>query len=245
MNENFSLRISQPLVLEDIIEIRQTWSGSHGLEWSNKIIDSIKQKNLLLNDEERSDDQPRDDHGRFSSTGDSAIPVDTTSFTMANNHNSQQNDAFNNYTQSAMNAAQINNSLRTDATDSPAWVQQDVSALDSLISSAPALTQDTTTFRGVGPGDFSNQLQQMQPGDSFTDKGFVSSSQSSTYADMFAQGGTKMEITIPEGTKALNVATFNPSYLTNNEQEMILARGTSFTMTGRSGDVLQFRVGSK
>jgi hypothetical protein len=96
-------------------------------------------------------------------------------------------------------------------------------------------------------------LPQMQPGATLTDKGFVSTSSNAKYAqDMFAEGGTRFEITIPAGHPALSIPQVRKDSgddYAKREQEVLLPRNSSFRIvsdtTGKNGRVVKMEAMSQ
>lgn len=126
----------------------------------------------------------------------------------------------------------MNNSLRGDIPMS-GELRARVEKLDEAISRA-TLTQDVTTYRGVG-GDFGRQLQNAKIGDSFVDKGYVSTAAQKEYAQRFVDkapsNGTMLHVRIPAGRSAAPV----PSNYAE-ESEMLIGRGSSFRITKIDGN---------
>lgn len=132
------------------------------------------------------------------------------------------------------------------------------SDLDSLIKKAPALDAPITTFRGVSDSDLAAKLRNIKPGDSFTDKAFSSTSLTKNTAERIARGtgwyadpkngpmrGVVLEITNPAGTKGIFPLGFRTevdkklAVSPSSEQEFLLPRNTSFTVTAIEGDVIK------
>lgn len=116
-----------------------------------------------------------------------------------------------------------------------------------LIEIQPPSTEDEVVYRGMeDPFSFAKQLKrgafQMRPGDEFHDKGFISTSENPEVAARFAkEGGFMMRITIPKGTRSLDMnKTINdkPAW----EKEHVLQSGTRFKFLGyakRTNDELR------
>jgi len=111
-----------------------------------------------------------------------------------------------------------------------------VSNLDSAMGRS-SLSQDQTLFRQFGYGfdmetaakgkDIQNQIENMKPGDIFTDKGFMSTS-----AIQHRPDDMLVKILAPAGTKALVAKhTFNEM---DDEKEIILDRGTRLEYLGKN-----------
>ncbi len=104
--------------------------------------------------------------------------------------------------------------------------------LNDFIDIQEPLTEPVTTKRG------GSKLPSMNVGDEFTDRGFTSSSEDDSIADLFAMAplmrgegamGDVLEVTMPPGTRVLEVYKVYPH---GNEGEYILPPGTRFRVTG-------------
>lgn len=47
-NLHLAIAISEPLTIEDVVTIRTSWVGEHGLEWANKIAGAIEERAIVL-----------------------------------------------------------------------------------------------------------------------------------------------------------------------------------------------------
>jgi hypothetical protein len=95
-----------------------------------------------------------------------------------------------------------------------------VAVLDALIA-RDALTDDTILYRAYSK-DFIKTLDEMEPGDSFVDDGFSSTSYEPVQAE------NQIKILAPKGSKAFVV----PPDMSGNENEIIVARGSKFEFVG-------------
>lgn len=102
--------------------------------------------------------------------------------------------------------------------------------IDSAIAKS-VLTSDTVVYRGVNLTAFTNKLDTLQPGETITDKGFVSTSGSLATAATFSRG-LVMEIRLPAGSRALYVEDFSASK-GEEEDEYLLPRGSTFVYVTR------------
>ena len=109
-----------------------------------------------------------------------------------------------------------------------------ITQMDKLVELSPALTENTTTFRGIGSG-FAQELREKGIGAKYTDNGFTSVSLDKDVAGGFPSlpSGNIMEIVLPTGIKAINPSRFFTSGRIGDtelkrEKELILGRGTNF-----------------
>jgi hypothetical protein len=144
----------------------------------------------------------------------------------------------------------INDPLRADTEPQPTY-QADITHLDDSIAQQMPTSADTVVYRGYTglmppvaglpiPPDYTT----MEPGETFTDKGFVSASTDQSVAEQFSRRlgtenpntGTQekpvMAIHVPEGSQGLNVNGLLPS---SGEDEIILPRGSEFQVLSREG----------
>ena len=111
---------------------------------------------------------------------------------------------------------------------------QSVKSLDKLVKVSPALTEPTTTYRGIGD-NFAATLREKGIGATYQDNGFVSLTLDKQIAGGFPRlpTGNVMEIVLPKGTKAIIPSKFWTSSKIGDteikrEKELILGRGTKF-----------------
>jgi len=129
-------------------------------------------------------------------------------------------------------------------------VNKIVSDMDSLISAAPVLDESIITFRGLSLDKYSQEyltnLRSLKPGDTFTEKGFSSTSLGEEVATGIARGtgyysksefpvrGLVLEITNPVGTKGIfpiGMRAQVTEKLAKGESEWLLPRNTKFQVT--------------
>jgi len=185
-------------------------------------------------------DQPRDEAGRFSSDGGSVGPTDA------------QYNALEGYI--GADYINVNSYLRSgkirDETYGgiydPMAIRNTVEMMNNLMS---PIGQEQTLYRGILASDITEALSTLQPGDRFTDKGFVSTTQSLGFADNWRGDGLLMVIDAPAGTNAIDVVRVsggnpNRDEYTNieEEREVILARDTTFEVVSNSGDRMEVKV---
>lgn len=120
----------------------------------------------------------------------------------------------------------VNKSLRDGK--NPANHPGLVEHMDAAIAAAPPLPHDAVMYRGIGPG----LAKQLQPGATFEDKAYVSTSINRHVAENFAEDAM-IEMHVPKGTKAAAVDAMHPGQGDKSENEYILPRGSKFKVTGR------------
>jgi hypothetical protein len=157
--------------------------------------------------------------------------VDKTSFTPA------EVAAVKTYTGKAF-YSKTNPSLRTGDPPLSPYQKGMVKKLDAAFSKHTA-QQPMITYRGLSSGG-SVLPRDVQPGHAFRDDAFVATSASYARADNFAywnhwktslpEDPVIMEITIPAGVPALPVVAVATQF--PQEHEVVLPRGTTFTVTG-------------
>lgn len=136
----------------------------------------------------------------------------------------------------------LNHFLRADEGERlTAQDQGYVAGMDAAIANQLPTSQDTVLYRGVAATEAQNvanasgqaQLEApsygtMQPGTTFTDRGFASTTTNFSTAQGFARSsGTILEVHAPEGTQGLSVPGVTGADLLN-ESEVVLPRGTEF-----------------
>jgi SPP1 gp7 family putative phage head morphogenesis protein len=196
-------------------------------------------------------DQPRDEAGRFSSNGGSAEPVSDV----------QAAVSLRMYT--AYGHDIINNSLRGTRDDEAVReeTQRSIAGLDALISNYSVLPENTVLYRGIA-GEIAEDFKSLQPGDTFTDKGYTSATSEEYIAQKFGTESGRfgnvpyvnLIIDAPAGSRALNVDEYvNSKYIPGtgryeggftprNESEFILPRDATFEVTKNEGNNLYVRL---
>lgn len=136
------------------------------------------------------------------------------------------------------NAFEMNKALRgqTDKMSDAAIKKalSDAKGFDKAFDKhAKPLDRDATLYRGVS----GNALKDLKVGDTFQDKGIVSTSSSKDWAKTFAKdGGTVVEVSAPKGTPVMG----GPSW--SNEKEIALRSGTKYRVTGRGQGTIRIEV---
>jgi hypothetical protein len=204
----------------------------------------VKEKTVLS---KYSEDQPRDERGRFGSTDGESTPgklpdvqpmskeqeINFNSFQVAQDFTSDNNPTFarglHDYT--GNDYYRINNELRGVKTSQPELSEKQreimdsqIQSIDRLMASAPGLKEEITTYRGLSNG---YQVLNTPIGGTFTDKGFSSTSTDFKTATSFTNNTANLspdpvvlEIVSPVGTQGINVQSFfedNPSFSAGNE----------------------------
>jgi hypothetical protein len=227
---NVEYRIIKPL--EDAVD----WYRAFGFEGddrglimsADKVKDWVSKFNSAANKSIKySEDQERDDHGRWTGGGSASLSTDqiTTVKKYAIDEYHRINESLRN---KEIEDAQVRAGFRPE-------VEQHIKNLDNAIASQVPTTSTTTVYRGI-TGDF---IKDLKEGDVFTDKAFLSVSAEKNSAYQFAGmldaffNGEKatISITVPAGTKMLNVEDVLKSndadWIEQGEQERLLARNTS------------------
>ncbi len=118
-------------------------------------------------------------------------------------------------------------------------ISEHIANLDAVIASQPPTTEMQTVYRTMSFGDPStgeapeSMIAAMnavfEKGTTFSDAGFVSTSTVRDVAEGRAEyGGILMKITVPSGTRMLDMNAINPDSIMADEHEMLLPRGSSF-----------------
>jgi hypothetical protein len=149
----------------------------------------------------------------------------------------RQEDAVLNYVEAAGSHRRINNLFSQYGADPSKWEEIASSRDNAMLSSkelesadtaatiisafesAPGLQQETTLYRGV------IAAEPMEVGQQFESTGFMSTSTDLPTAGAFGGGGTVFQITVPSGTKVLDLYETG---LNQGESEVMLNRGTTF-----------------
>jgi len=148
----------------------------------------------------------------------------------------EKGDTFNPYKPPSINKDPKTIYLVSDEKllESQKEFNETVKSLDKLVELSPALTEPTTTYRGIGT-NFAETLKEKGIGATYKDNGFVSLTLDKEIATGFPSlpTGNIMEIVLPKGTKAINPSKFWTSNRIGGtelkrEKELILGRGTKF-----------------
>jgi hypothetical protein len=147
----------------------------------------------------------------------------------------------------------INNQLRNSGSTEDSLkdikVSDHIKNIDSVLSKHTTM-KPATVWRGLAglsnTHEVPNQLNAMKPGDTFHDKGFVSTTVEPYTADSFSRTYhknpndiTKMErhfakIHIPKGSKALYLNSHKRDLGIGYEHEVLLPRGSKFRYEGKT-----------
>jgi 2'-5' RNA ligase len=147
----------------------------------------------------------------------------------------QHEQALESYTDNAFR--DMNEWLRhgelPDGSD-PEETKSRIDTLYDLIAIQDPLAEDTTLYRGAAGMD-------LEIGDEFNDRGFVSTSDHQRRGQTFAKGykgqGQLLTIRVPAGAQVLQVASIDPS--SDGEREWILPPGSRFRVVGRNSDAIE------
>jgi hypothetical protein len=156
----------------------------------------------------------------------------------------------------------INNALRSG--DENDWTsgsqQRTIRGLDRAFDyGAQSLTEDTVVYRGMDK----DAIGELKEGDTFTDRGFNSTSIDKEAAEIFTRmeddegdetSGYLAHILLPKGTKVISPevssknltkkakALLKGQSLQGGEQEVLLRRGTTYRVIKRQGRVIYLTV---
>lgn len=221
-------RLAQTLTGDDYTKLQGLLrAGAHLAEYPSAWQEYVAARvgNVL----KYSESQARDDRGRWTSSG----------YPTWDDLSEPQQQALTTYQTSGYKA--MNGYARTGNPMEHLWnegigskeeLQKHVDTLDNLVKTVPPLAQDTTLYRGVS-GKLSSELRSLQPGDSFTDKGFSSTSYDQDVAKQFGIWGLVVVINAPKGTKALDI---DKLFDEPSESEVLLPRNTKFTVDSVKGN---------
>jgi hypothetical protein len=122
---------------------------------------------------------------------------------------------------------QINQALRGQSSDAKALETGKV-VIKAYEKHALPINKNLTLFRGIKAN-----LANLKPGDTFVDKGIVSTSASKNWATKFKGKDTPLiEIHVPKGTKVLG------GRIDSMEKEMVLHPGSKFKVISSSKKVI-------
>lgn len=179
--------------------------------------------------------------GQFCSTGGGGGFVEVDSDTLNAHYDLDNNcppidcGALKKYTQEGYDV--VNNQLRHGdyslSSYKRGWDAESVAELqrnlDKSFDSSPTTPKNMIAYRGVAAEAFSG----LKPGDSFIDKGYVST----TLDKGEMRGGMKVEIRIPKGTKGIYIE--KASYI-GSEKEFLLNRGLKFKIIDIKSNINKF-----
>jgi phage-related protein (TIGR01555 family) len=162
--------------------------------------------------------QPRNGEGEWSSGGGgiAGLSLTTSEVTAVKYYKNK-------------NYKKLNSDLRKGGSPSDT-----VKGIDSAIAKTPGLEKKTELFRGLKSKDLAEAARTNPKsliGKSVKDDAFMSTTTSNKMARSFAgisdKNGVVLKINVKKGTKALSMDQFGNKN-TDNEKEMLLARGSSF-----------------
>lgn len=136
----------------------------------------------------------------------------------------------------------MNGMLRNAGTDPssppPTPPKKAMLSLDSAISKAPALSEDTMLYRGMSEKNIYEQVKagKLKKGKALTDKGYMSTSPKMSSTGVFTQGDHPVvyKIRAEKGAKGayLGFKKVNAGHI--DEAEFLLPRGTKLAVVGSS-----------
>lgn len=197
-----------------------------------------------------SPDQPRDENGQFASVGGGTTEALASGWNQdvwkppipdvwrqaghitLSGLSEEEKDALNSYV--AMGYINMNYSLRNpnnsfaNNENDEQITKNNVNNLIALIDRNEPLPTDSMLYRGVQPN---SRWRDLEVGDTFVDKGFVSTSGDWRTSTFF--GSQRFYIEAPAGTKALDTTVASNGGV--REREIILQAGTKFEVVGKDG----------
>jgi hypothetical protein len=191
-------------------------------------------------------DEPRDDHGRWSASGDESRQFRVPQG-YSNRFTQGQKDAIYQYTRDG--AKRVNYLLREKLYNRNLMepgVHKIIAGLDeSFRSPAAVITNDMYVSRGLGQedGTVESWKEGLSAGKTveLTDLGYSSTSTSNTRAEQFAvrvpdeQEAIVADIYVPKGSRALSLSDAGKVYRGGgDEKEVLLPRGSRFKVEGVS-----------
>jgi hypothetical protein len=177
-----------------------------------------------------SEDQPRDEDGKWTTGGAEAAPLSKEQASALHNY---QHDGYRDINGVLRGSGEA----RSLSENAKRIVRGRVAALDAAIAAAPPLTEEATVYRGMTlRAGFVPEV-----GATFTDRGFVSTSMAERVASGFREEAPHtavVEIHLPVGTKALRVEAASKRSNANmrNEKEVLVHRGATFEVKSVTGD---------
>lgn len=101
--------------------------------------------------------------------------------------------------------------------------------LDNSFKNAPLVPENLVAYRAINK----DVVKDLKPGDTFRDKGFISTSISPKIVSYLDEGDLGLEIRVPKGTKGIYVEKVSRF---KGEKELLLNRGTKFRVIENSGN---------
>jgi len=199
--------------------------------------------------------QPRDNHGRFASGGSTMSYEEMVAYQKdygskigqinfgnynQNGYNLPPVDVLHNYIANGYRS--MNDRLRNGYPPDKSWtdkpIQDNINDMTKIIDLAPAIPVNNVVYRGMA-GSVADKIKGMNVGESWVDKGFVSTSVEDIVAHDFNESeigneGILLKIKCPPNTKGIfmeSVFSFEGDW---NEKEYVLQRGSKFTVTNKS-----------
>ena len=233
-------------------------------DWSDAESDTVfapdKPKKKML--EKYSDEQPRDERGRFASSGTGKLePIETQPVQPFALKAKYPDNFLSTLTTNEIEAVRtyqgngyltINGLLRNG--DQSKWVdeankplaEERIKNMDAAIQKAPSLPENSSVFRAIDAGVIYDLEEKGGVGQIFTDKGFTSTTildmremSSEAYKPYENRGQVIVEIQMTDKTSGLLVDKVHDEQSLMNlnmdlrlEREVILPRGTSFSYQG-------------
>lgn len=129
----------------------------------------------------------------------------------------------------------INEVLRAGEVNQSKYLRDSVELIDSAIAKSET-QKEFNVFRGINSAEFIKSLETLQPGETITDAGFVSTSQSYLAASQYAgKSQPVLDIRMPAGSRALYVEGISASK-GEGEEEYILPRDSVLRYRGKVGE---------
>jgi hypothetical protein len=124
--------------------------------------------------------------------------------------------------------------------------------IDSVITDAPPLKEELTTYRGLFGSEQTATFTSMKAGDTYTDMGFASTSMNRRVAETFARSdkanaGVVLEIVNPKGSKGIFPLAARTEITSRfvsdiSEDEWLIPRGTTFKVLSVAGKDIKVEV---
>jgi hypothetical protein len=185
-----------------------------------------------------SDEQPRDDDGKWGeggggsssskpSSGGSGGGYDSGAYSEPSSTPSQK-AAFQAFQDAGY--APINGALREGGSAKPS-VKAAIKEMDSAFKASGGLGESVTVYRGMAASHFDS----VAVGAIVKDKGFACTTTDKKIAAQFAKraNGVSVEIRLPKGAKAMRIGKITGKNM-HNENEVLLSRGTKFKVVSKS-----------
>jgi len=164
-----------------------------------------------------SEDQPRDDNGRFGSGSETSAALTDTE--------AKSVDLFQ-----GTGYGRINGGARQAGGVDPS-TKADIKSIDSAIAKQPGLSNDVTVYRTLSLADqfeVEDFLKATPDGAFFSDHGFCSTSKVESEVTAIGAGTIQMVIDLPKGTVALDTASAGVG--PTGEHDLLLPRNSNFTV---------------